>query len=140
VPDGAGLDHGRRKAVEGESDESSGVSAETAGDVPQRSAEKESAGQERKAREPAPSGIEQPPGADKQRRFGYEREKWRVLGIEAVDIVGNFNGKRAWGLGKRRAGDAAAMKLAPASGETGLLGVAGAELSRQLGRVKFGMD
>ena len=63
-----------------------------------------------------------------------------MLGIEAVDIVRDFDRKRAWGIGKGRTGDAAAMKLAPASGEAGLLGGAGGDLSRQLGRVEFGMD
>ena len=35
VPDGAGLDDGRRKTVESEGEESAGVAAEAAGDVPQ---------------------------------------------------------------------------------------------------------
>src|SRR5712691_5271010 len=78
VPYGAGLDHGRRKAVESEGKESARVSAETAGNIPQGSAEEEPAGQERQAREPAPVRGEgelvkkEALGPGKQRGCGYE--------------------------------------------------------------------
>ena len=44
VPDGAGLDHRGRKAVEREGEEAAGIAAETAGNIPERSAEEDSEG------------------------------------------------------------------------------------------------
>jgi len=85
VPDRAGLNQRRRKAVEGERDEASGVTAETARDVPQRRAQKDAAGEERESRQPSPvrcrfTGEVLRPS--QQRRGGNEVEQRRMLSVE----------------------------------------------------------
>jgi len=102
VPDGGGLQHGGRKAVESEGEKSSGVAAESAGDVPERRAQKDAKGEERKAREPAPIRFrgEQASRPGEQRRGSHQGNEWGVLGVEASVIAGDFHGKCAGGSGK----------------------------------------
>ena len=54
MPDGAGLNQRRRKAVERQRDKTSGIPAEPSRHIPQRRSEKNSAGKKRKPRKPAP--------------------------------------------------------------------------------------
>src|ERR1700674_3137447 len=119
MPDGSGLKHRGRKAVESKGEESTGVAAQTACNVPQGSAEEDAEGKEGDAREPRP---ELPPGRDEQGRGGYEGEQRRMLGVEAGTIAGNFHGKRTGGVGVGGAGDSSAVELSPACGHADFLG------------------
>ncbi len=56
MPDGGGLENGRRETIESEGNESAGIAAEAAGNIPQRSAEENAEGKKRDVREPAPDG------------------------------------------------------------------------------------
>ena len=104
VPDGAGLEHGRRKTVKSEGEESAGVAAEAAGDIPQRSAEEDAEGEKRNARQPAPSEkLEQRIWGQASRGAAVTREsKWGVLGVEA----GVDRGRPPWEASREDRGKA----------------------------------
>jgi hypothetical protein len=59
-----------------------------------------------------------------------------MFGVEVAGVLGDFEGKRTWRVGKRGAGYAAAVKLAPSGGDAELLGWAGSG-SAELGGAQF---
>jgi hypothetical protein len=125
VPDGGGLEYGGRKAVEGKGEESAGVAAEAAGDIPQRSAEEDAQGEKRNTREPAPVrrfGSVEGWGPREERGGGHEREQWRMLGVEAGIVAGDIDRKRAGSVGEGRAGNSGTVDLPPAGCDANLLG------------------
>ena len=73
-----------------------------------------------------------------QGRGRYQRDQWRLLGVELV-VLRNFHWKRS-NIGIRGARKAAAMKLSPACSNVDLLRRARTFDSGKLRRTKFCMD
>src|ERR1700678_2079615 len=63
-----------------------------------------------------------------------------MLGVEVGGVGGDFQGKRAGRIGIGRAGDWAAVELAPASGDVDQLGGAETVQTSLRGGVKFSVN
>ena len=87
LPNGGRLDQRRRKGIEREGDESAGISAEAAGNVPERCAQEQTARQERKLRKPSPVSCRlsvKMAWPNQEWSSRNKRKQRRVLSVESI--------------------------------------------------------